>query len=138
MRRLVRAGRVQVNQRKQKLDSDMYRTWHEPMLASMGMPKATLYYTCINITTGGSGPPAHFSIVKQSLESLTLRMIDLVSCVLTRAQTKRVLSKESEQSDYPLDAVLISTQVPVLRYMFCFDEVETCLRYEMGTYNISI
>ena len=21
--------------------------------------------------------------------------------------------------------------------MFCFDEVETCLRYEMGTYNIS-
>ena len=27
-------------------------------------------------------------------------MIDLVSCVLTRAQTKRVLSKESEQSEY--------------------------------------
>ena len=97
-----------------------------------------IFVSCINITTGGSGPPAHFSMVKQSLESLTLRMIDLVSCVLTRAQTKRVLSKESEQSDYPLDAVLISTQVPVLRYMFCFDEVETCLRYEMGTYNISI
>ena len=58
-------------------------------------------------------------------------MIDLVSCVLTRAQSKRVLSKESEQSDYPLDAVLISTQVPVLRYMFCFDEVETCLRYAL-------
>ena len=25
----------------------VYRTWHEPMLASMGMPKAILYYTCI-------------------------------------------------------------------------------------------
>ena len=25
----------------------MYRTCHEPMLASMGMPKAILYYTCI-------------------------------------------------------------------------------------------
>ena len=22
----------------------MYRIWHEPMLASMGMPKAILYY----------------------------------------------------------------------------------------------
>ena len=107
-------------------------------LRSMRSQHVAITYVPINITTGGSGPPAHFSIVKQSLESLTLRMIDLVSCVLTRVQTKRVLSKESEQSDYPLDAVLISTQVPVLRYMFCFDEVETCLRYEMGTYNISI
>ena len=25
----------------------LYRAWHEPMLASMGMPKAILYYTCI-------------------------------------------------------------------------------------------
>ena len=30
-----------------KRDSVMYRTCHEPMLASMGMPKAILYYTCI-------------------------------------------------------------------------------------------
>ena len=32
---------------ERKRDSVMYRTWHEPMLASMGMPKAILYYTCI-------------------------------------------------------------------------------------------
>ena len=29
-----------------KLDSDMYRTCHEPMLASMGMQKAILYNIC--------------------------------------------------------------------------------------------
>ena len=79
-----------------------------------------IYGNQYNDRGAGGLPPA-----PTPLESLTLRMIDLVSCVLTRAQTKRVLSKESEQSDYPLDAVLISTQVPVLRYMFCFDEAET-------------
>ena len=55
----------------------------------------------INITTGGVWPPRPLFYCKIITgESLTLRMIDLVSCVLTRAQTKRVLSKESEQSDY--------------------------------------
>ena len=34
------------NQTVYKLDSDMYRTCHEPMLASMGMQKAILYNTC--------------------------------------------------------------------------------------------
>ena len=32
---------------ERKRDSVMYRTRHEPTLASMGMPKAILYYTCI-------------------------------------------------------------------------------------------
>ena len=36
----------QVNQTVYKIDSDMYRTWHEPMLASMGMQKAILCNTC--------------------------------------------------------------------------------------------
>ena len=31
---------------ERKRDSVMYRTWHEPMLASMGMSKAILYNTC--------------------------------------------------------------------------------------------
>ena len=37
---------LQVKIYTEKLDSDMYRTCHEPMLASMGMQKAILYNTC--------------------------------------------------------------------------------------------
>jgi hypothetical protein len=37
------ASTRQVKIYTKNLDSDMYRTWHEPMLASMGMQKAILY-----------------------------------------------------------------------------------------------
>ena len=47
MQKSARYELIQVKIYTKKLDSDMYRTCHEPMLASMGMQKATLYYTCI-------------------------------------------------------------------------------------------
>ena len=86
------------------------RSCHEPMLWLPWVCQRLFYtihvlYNQYN-DRGVCPPRPLFYCIIITGESLTLRMIDLVSCVLTRAQTQRVLSKESEQSEYQLEDLL--------------------------------